>query len=211
MSQIQFALWDVGNVIVRATHKITEAILCELGVRPDKAALFFHNPAYGQFARGKITGEQFAQAVREVLEVPYLTDEQIRVAHDSHIYMVDWDVEKILWELKEKSVPLALVTTTNQWQTARERQFINLADRYGSVVRSHDIGMTKTDDGAWTVILKELGWQDKDPSTILFVDDAAANCATARRARLQVHQYDPTPMVGMAKLCTDLTRRGLLK
>lgn len=210
MPQTKLVLFDVGNVIVRATHKITEAILWELGVRPDKVALFFHSPAYGEFARGKITGEQFAQAVREALEAPWLTDDQIRAAHDAHIYTIDEAVREVLEQLDAQQIPLGLVTTTNVWQTERERQLINLADAFGPVVRSHEIGMTKTDPGAWSVILTALNWQGRAPSTILLVDDARANCEAAKYAGLQTHLYDPTPVTGVVKLHKALQSHGLL-
>lgn len=210
MTIIKLVLFDVGNVIVRATHKITEAILWDLGVRPDKVALFFHNPAYGQFARGNITGEQFACEMRDVLDAPYLTDEQIRAAHDAHIYMMDEAVMGVLIEIKEEDVLLAFVTTTNEWQTGREKQFINLAG-LGPVVRSHEIGMTKTDKGAWKAILGQLKYGMEDAPNILLVDDARANCDTAARAHLQTYMYDPTPVVGAAKLREELQRRGALR
>lgn len=213
MPQIKLVLFDVGNVILRATHKITEAILWDLGVRPDRVALFFHGPAYGAFARGKITDEQFAQAVCETLEASQLTDAQIRAAHDAHIYMVDEAVMNVIYEIiKSRRVSLAFVTTTNVWQTAREMIFINLRG-LGMVVRSHDIGMTKTDEGAWPVILKALNQNDRDPCAILFVDDAPANIAAAQAQLpgIQTHLYDPTPVMGVAKLREDLKRRGLFQ
>lgn len=211
MTKIKLVLFDVGNVVVRATHAITYAILADLGIRPDKWALFFHNPAYGEFARGRITGGQFAQAAREVLDAPHLTDGQIRVAHDAHIYMVDEAVVAVLEGIQDQKVPLAFVTTTNEWQTEREKQFINLAERFGPVVRSHGIGMTKTDQGAWKAILERLGCGAQDAPNILLVDDARANCDAAARAHLQTYMYDPTPVVGAAKLREDLKRRGVIE
>jgi hypothetical protein len=70
--------------------------------------------------------------------------------------------------------------------------------------------MTKTDPGAWPVILRESGWQDHDPSSILLVDDAAANCETARRDGLVIHQYDPMPVIGVTKLRRALVEHGFL-
>lgn len=148
--------------------------------------------------------------MREALEAPHFTDAQIRAAHDAHIYAVDEAVVAVLEALKSRGVPLAFATTANLWQTERERQLVDLAGQFGLVVRSHDIGMTKTDEGAWPVILKALNWHDREPSTILLVDDARFNCEAAQRAGLQTHQYDPTPVVGVAKLREDLKRRGLL-
>jgi len=243
VSKIQFTLFDVGNVILRATHAITYAILWELGVRPDKAALFFHSKAYADFARGKITGEQFAQAVREACEAPHLTDEQIRAAHDAHIYMVDGAVMMILNELRDRERALGFVTTTNEWQTAREESMCKLQTDFGHVVRSHVVGVAKTDPDAWPVIfagfrpyVEEWNYLSRDRrgqgnvpnvyvnfrayrrllercqlQSILFVDDASANCDAARRAGLQTHQYDPTPGVGVKKLRAALRERGLLR
>ncbi|MDO8598974.1 MAG: HAD-IA family hydrolase [bacterium] len=209
-TSIQLVLFDVGNVIVRATHAITFAILAELGVRPDKWALFFHGKHYSDFARGKITGAEFAQAVREVLEAPNLTDDFIRIAHDAHIYAVDPDAVAVLGALKAADVPLAFVTTTNEWQTARELEFIRLSEQFGPVVRSHEIGMTKTDPDAWSAILRTIGWQECDPSTILLVDDSAANCKAARSEGISVHQYDPTPVNGVTTFRYALSECGLL-
>lgn len=201
MSGINLVLFDVGNVIVRSTHAITYAILWELGVKPDKAPLFFHNAAYGQFARGKITGKQFARTVGRVLEAPALTEEQIRAAHDAHIYMVDPAVVAILKDLKAEKIKLSFVTTTNKWQTEKEKQLIDLNKRFGPVVRSHDVGLTKTDNGAWDEILGRLSVSRADFSEILFIDDSSANIEAAGRAGIRrTHLYDPTPIIGTRNL-----------
>lgn len=192
MSEVKLVLFDIGNVILRATHQITFAILWDFGARPDKVALFFHQKAYGDFARGRITGEQFAQATREVLEAPWLTDKQIRAAHDAHIYMVDDAVMEVVREIDQNERLLGFVTTTNEWQTEREYQFFDL----DPVVRSHEIGMSKTDPGAWPVILKELGVDFARASEILLVDDARANLIAAEGAGLKAFSYDPAPTSG---------------
>ncbi|MBI2552375.1 HAD hydrolase-like protein [Candidatus Uhrbacteria bacterium] len=205
-------LFDVGNVIVRATHAITWAILEDYGIPPDVAVQFFRNEDYADFARGKLTGTEFANRLgSRHLKNSWLGYIELRAAHDAHIYIVDDVVVNLLDGLKMVKVPLAFVTTTNKWQTMREMQLIELEKRFGQVVRSHDIGKTKTDEGAWPVILKALHWQDKDPSAILLVDDALANCEAARRAGLQTHQYDPTPVVGVQKLRAALREHGLFK
>ncbi|MDO8581266.1 MAG: hypothetical protein Q7S16_00115 [bacterium] len=206
MDKPEKVLFDIGNVILRATHQITFAILWELGVRPDKVALFFHQKAYGEFALGRITGEQFAQATREVLEAPWLTDKQIRAAHDAHIYMVDDAVMEVIRELDHKKRLLGFVTTTNEWQTEREHQFLDL----GSVVRSHEIGMTKTSVNAWIMILQQFKMSMDQAPSILLVDDASANNAFAETVGLATYQYDPRPIIGVEKLIAELRERQLL-
>lgn len=187
-------LFDVGNVILRSTHAITHAILWELGVRPNKAALFFQGPHYAGFARGQISDATFADAVRHALEAPHLTDRDIRKAHDAHIYMVDIRIASILEHLHHDSdCPIAFATTTNEWQTARERELIDLAGRFGPVFRSHEVGCTKTDPDAWGIILEKVGWAHRDPATILLVDDSRESCSAAHKAGLGFHVYDPSP------------------
>lgn len=210
MRGVKLVLFDVGNVIIRSTHAITYAILWDLGVRTDKVALFFHNAAYGQFARGKITGKQFARTVGRVLEAPALTEEQIRAAHDAHIYMVDPAVVAILKALKAEKIKLGFVTTTNKWQTEREKQLIDLKKRFGPVVRSHDIGLTKIDNEAWREILGCLRMSMADLSEILFIDDSSANTEAAGRAGIQTHLYDPTPIIGARNLRKALRKYGLI-
>lgn len=191
---VTHVIFDVGNVIVRATHQITYAILDDLGVRPDKRPFFFHNPAYGKFARGQITGEEFAQEVSRLLEVD-LTVDQIRRAHDHHMYGLDHRVMKILDNLVANGMPLAFATTTNEWQTEREKELtvrdyeLDELELYGPVARSHIMGVTKTDLGAWPKILNVLGIQQTEAGSTLFVDDATMNCQAAEAAGIQVLQF----------------------
>lgn len=68
----------------------------------------------------------------------------------------------------------------------------------------------KSTIGAWKAILKQLKYGVEDAPNVLFVDDARANCDAAARVGLQTHLYDPTPVVGVAKLREDFRRHGLL-
>lgn len=203
-------LFDIGNVILRSTHQITFAAFWDLGVRPDMAARFFHGQHYGDFARDRIDGASFAARTRDALEAPHLTDDEIRAAHNAHIYAEDTHVTQLLDEIRKRHVPIGFVTTTNIWQTERELEIVSLAEHLGPVVRSFEIRMTKTDEGAWPVILHALEWQDRDPATILLVDDAKGNCDAAARAGLRIHQYDPTPVLGVENLRTALREHGVL-
>ena len=211
MSKVKLVLFDIGNVVIRSTHQITIAIFWELGVRPDKAPLFFHQKAYGEFARGQISGEQFAEATREALEAPWLTDKQILVAHNAHLYMVDDEIVAIIDEISAKGHLLGFVTTTNEWQTEQELQLIDLSIRYHCpVVRSHRIRMSKTDAGAWPVILRELRDNLSESGNRLLIDDSKSNNDSAEASGLETHLYHPRPGVGVLKLRADLRDRGIL-
>ena len=82
-------LFDVGNVIVEADHKITYRILQDYGTPIEKARLFFKNAEYFDFERGKINGMDFYSViVKKYLGIP-LEYQQVKDAHDSHLYGID--------------------------------------------------------------------------------------------------------------------------
>lgn len=211
MSTIKLVLFDIGNVILRSTHQITFAVLWELGVRPDFAPLFFHSQPYRDFARGKITGMEFTERVGRLLEASWLTQNQIRTAHDAHIYMLDVDVMQIMDELFRERFPVGFVTTTNEWQTARERTFVEL-QAIGPVARSHEMGVTKTDPGAWPLILERFAvLAPTNPSSILFVDDAPANIVAASDAGLATHHFNANLQDGARELREALKAHDVLQ
>lgn len=196
---IEVVLFDVGNVIVRATHAITHVILEDYGIAPEVARRFFANEDYADFARGKLTGEEFAYRTRRRLGSTLAYD-QIRCAHDAHIYAKDEEVVAMLRALRERGVRLAFATDTNEWQTARERELVNLA-AYGRVFRSHDLGALKVDGGVFERILAEL---DEEPSHVLFVDDSPEKVARAAALDMVTHRF-----TSAAALRDELIRCGL--
>src|SRR3989338_6993795 len=109
-------LFDVGNVIVEADHKITYRILQDYGT-----------------------------------PIEY---QQVKDAHDSHLYGIDRAVVAILDRIPKSQ--LAFATNTNDWQTERERQLIGLTLYSDKIFRSNDIQMLKTDDACFPYIINQL-------------------------------------------------------
>ncbi|MDP3771524.1 MAG: hypothetical protein Q8R16_04440 [bacterium] len=188
-------LSDIGNVLVRATHAITWAILENLGVSPKDARRFFDNPAYAAFARGEIDGDEFAdQTVHHVHATGCLRDDyrrQIRVAHDAHIY--DWDraVDSVLMRIM---VPLMYATDTNAWQMERVKQLGVCIETTNRVFRSDKLGCLKREAGTFDRIAHEIG---EEPRRICFVDDDAQNVARAARAGFDTVRFtDAGALVG---------------
>lgn len=163
----QIFLFDVGNVIVNADHAITYKMLEEYGVDPDRAKLFYANDDYLEFSRGKISGRNFYDLlVTKYLNLP-LSYEQVVDAHNQHMFAVNKKVKDVLAKLPPGKI--AFVTDTNEWQTARERQLIDLT-RYSSLIfRSHKIHMLKTDEGFFRYLAQQL---QKEPGNLLLIDDS---------------------------------------
>lgn len=180
---IRIVLFDVGNVIVRATHEITHAILRDLGIPYTTAVRFYVNDDYPNFARGKLTGEEFGQRTRR--RMGGLTAAQIRRAHDAHMYDVDEGTMAALTALRDCGMTLAFATDTNEWQTARERELVDLA-AYGRAFRSNELGALKTDGSVFERIIAELG---EEPSRVLFVDDSPEKIAVALALQMQTHWF----------------------
>lgn len=181
---IKIVLWDIGNVIIVANHDAGIAKLVELGVPYMKARNFFKHPSYVDFSRGTIDGIKFWQLQNIQLDAE-LAMSDMRAAHDGHMFGVDEDVLEIVQAVE---LPIAWATATNTWQTARQRQLVDLQSMFPEApwFCSNETGKLKTDPGAFGEIARTLGVL---PREILFVDDNAGNCAAARAVGLAVVQY----------------------
>lgn len=192
-------LFDVGNVIVEADHEITHRKLQDYGVPRDKAQLFFKNEEYADFGRGKISGEIFYKALIEKYLGLRLGYEQVKDAHDSHLHGIDQDVVAILDRISKSQ--LAFATDTNEWQTERERQLIDLRVYSDKIFRSNEIHMLKTDDAFFPHIVNQL---QTEAGEITLIDDNLENILKAQAHGIQTIQFS-----NAGQLLTELERKGL--
>jgi FMN phosphatase YigB (HAD superfamily) len=164
-------IFDIGNVIIKADHGITERVLQRYGVPAGKSASFFGSEHYASFSRGELDGMEFYRRTLESLgtHMPY---RDMVAAHDRHMYEVDGHVLTILNAMPKDR--LMFWTDTNSWQTARERDMIDVQS-YSHVprcvIRSDGIRTLKTDKGAIEKTLNKLGM---NPGDVTMVDDNPA-------------------------------------
>lgn len=200
---IRLVLFDVGNVIVRATHAITWAILEDWGLAPEIARRFFANEDYANFARGELDGNEFAQRLMDKhLQITFPSYLELRTAHDAHMYDVNRGVIVLLDSLRAHEIPLAFATDTNAWQTLREIQLVAL-QKYGRAFRSNELGALKADGGVFERIIADLG---EDPQRVLFVDDSPEKIERAAALGMVTHRF-----TSVAVLQQELIRLGLLE
>ncbi|MBC8495188.1 hypothetical protein H8D36_03475 [archaeon] len=171
-----YVIFDVGNVIIEANHQITFEALKNLGVSPEKAVDFYTIPEYSEFSRGNITEEQFHMALIQHFGMDLSLD-QVRQAHDSHIYALVDRIKDTL-DYAKAHANIGFLTNTNIWQTAREKQFIDLELYGGPVLRSHELHLLKSDQGLFEKATEIIGASEED---IILVDDLTNNCLEARR------------------------------
>lgn len=192
-------LFDVGNVIVEANHEITHKRLQDYGIPRAKAQLFFKNEEYFDFGRGKINGRGFYMAlIKKYLGFP-LDYRQVKDAHDSHLHGIDQAVVAILDRMPKSQ--LAFATNTNEWQTERERQLIDLRVYSDKIFRSNEIHMLKTDDAFFPHIVNQL---QTPAGEITLIDDNLKNILKAQAHGIQTIQFS-----NAGQLLTELERKGL--
>lgn len=193
-------LFDVGNVIVEADHEITHRRLQGYGISRDKAQLFFRNEEYFDFGRGKINGREFYSAlIEKYLGFP-LEYRQVKDAHDSHLHGIDQDVVAILDRMPKSQ--LAFATNTNEWQTEREMQLIDLRVYSDKIFRSNEMHMLKTDDDFFPHIVNQL---QTPAGEIMLVDDNLENILKAQAHGIQTIQFS-----NAVQLLTELKRKGII-
>jgi len=173
-------VFDVGNVVIDADQTITYKLLQGLGIPKEQSELFYTNNAYLEFSRGNISGQDFYKAlINNYLKNP-LAYEQVVKAHNQHIYGVNEGVIQIIQGLSKYAISFA--TDTNEWQTAREKEFIDLHLYSKKIFRSHELHKLKVDDGFFNDILKSL---NVDPAKVLFIDDDQQKVSMARAQGLE--------------------------
>jgi HAD superfamily hydrolase (TIGR01509 family) len=190
---IKIILFDVGNVIIQASHEATFWYLVKnYGLPLTTAKHFYENPDYADFARGQMTGHEFYSRIIKKLSVD-MTYEQIVVAHHLQMHAVDYRVVSMMRCLLQKDFRLGFATSTNEWQNLRERELIQL-DQFSSICfRSNEFGCLKTDPEFFPQCIDKLSTPAEQ---ILLIDDSSGNLEFAERAGLQTVLYlNPTMLL----------------
>ncbi|WP_374705180.1 HAD-IA family hydrolase [Novosphingobium sp. TCA1] len=109
---------------------------------------------------------------------------------------------EIVRELSARGMPLFAITNFASpfWREYRATE--PLFDLFGDIVVSGDEKLVKPDARIFDLAAGRFG---HEPQAMLFIDDNAANIASARDLGWQVHHFQGAP-----GLRADLTARGLL-
>jgi HAD superfamily hydrolase (TIGR01509 family) len=182
---MDWVVFDVGNVVVKADHAICHMYLEARGVHPDNAENFFKNQDYREFSRGNISAVEFHEAlVRKYLKCP-LPYDNVVAAHDAHIYGVEQGVIGILSSLKQGR--LAFLTDTNPWQMRRVGELVDLEQYTDRIFCSHEMHKIKTDPGCFHYVAAQLM---SNPEKILLVDDSSEKVEAARKSCWQAIKFE---------------------
>lgn len=193
-NQIKNVIFDFGGVLVDLDKPRCLEAFARLGF-PQAAGwvdAYSQQGIFGQLESGDITPETFCREVR-TLTACQADDEQLWQAWNSFLVGIPvWRIQALL-DLR-KRYRLFLLSNTNEphWQHACAHFFpyqgLKVEDYFEKIFLSYELHQTKPGTDIFCTVLQQAGIR---PEESLFIDDAEANCATARS--LGIHTYCPVP------------------
>jgi len=103
-------------------------------------------------------------------------------------------------------VKLGLLTNNVKEFGEHWRATFPIEELFEVVVDSSHVGMRKPEPEIYLLTCEQLGIE---PSSAVFVDDNADNCAAARALGMETVHFGEHPGTALAELDAILTRRGL--
>jgi FMN phosphatase YigB (HAD superfamily) len=192
MQNIKNIIFDYGNVIFTLDFLKSRQAWQAIGV--DNADTFYSHKVqdeiFTQFERGDVTADEFRARIREILNKPELTDEQIDHAWNSLLMGVPNGNHELLLSLKDKYRTF-LLSNIN----AIHYDFIMnyLKNDFGfdgndhlfeKVYYSHFMGKRKPEAEIFEQVLNE---NNLNPTETLFIDDSPQHIATAQKLGIQTY------------------------
>jgi putative hydrolase of the HAD superfamily len=194
IKNIDFLLFDLGNVIINIDYEFTINQLNKLlpQEKSHLTASFFPSKFHKQYERGLISTLDFRAEVK------------------NH-FMEDWPEEQIdnIWNSLLKDIPeeridlvkrlraqfgLAVLSNTNELHIQRLDEILlaqfevpSLHPLFDQVYFSHELQMAKPDVEIYEEVAKRL---NTDPQKILFFDDLAENLMGAQKVGYQTQLID---------------------
>jgi HAD superfamily hydrolase (TIGR01509 family) len=199
---IEAVLFDADGVIQRPT--VDWRTTLQSFVRPDQSAEEFVLDLMESEAPALSGKGDFRVAVADVLARWESTAPMETVLDLWHRFEAEPAVIAIIAELRAAGIGCHLATNQQAYRRAIMQDERRYGDWFDQTFYSCDLGVAKPDTAYFKSILTAL---DKPASSVLFIDDKAANIEGARAVGLPAAQYDLAE--GIPALRTLLTTHGL--
>src|ERR1700761_348838 len=190
MQNFKNIVFDYGNVIFSLDFSKTEQAWRHLGVN-DVTQFYGHKQQDGlfdAFERGEISANDFRNRVREKVDNPALTDEQIDTAWNSMLLGVPPGNHELLLSLKDKYRTF-LLSNINAIHydyimsyLKNDFGFEGNDHLFEKTYYSHLIGKRKPEAEIFKQVMEE---NNLNPSETLFIDDSSQHIATAQKLGIQ--------------------------
>lgn len=204
IKKIKNIIFDFGGVLVDLDKPRCVDAFTRLGF--SQASLwvdtYSQQGVFGLLETGSITPEEFCHEVRRLTGC-MACDKDIWEAWNLLLAGIPTYKLEALIELK-KHFNLYLLSNTNapHWQHATAQMFpykdYRVENYFQQIFLSYEMHQVKPDAGIFRTVLEQTGIL---PEETLFIDDAPANCETART--LGISTYCPTPEEDWRKLFND--------
>ena len=177
--QGSWLIFDFGNVLIEIDPARSIEAFQTLGAQADLHldANFFHD-----FETGAITATEFRRALRSQLRWAS-ADSSIDRAWNALLLEIPPKTLSVLRSLRAEGYRLALLSNTNPIHIDEVRRRLGpfgygeFARCFERIFYSYEMGLRKPDPAIYAAVDRELGIAN--PAEVLFIDDNAANIASA--------------------------------
>ncbi len=199
---VEAVVFDVGRVLVEWDMRL---LFAKLIPESDRLDWFCANVVTEEWHFEHDAGRDLAELVAERKAAFPGNDHLIDAYATRFLETIPGNVpgsHEIVRELSARGMPLFAITNFASpfWREYRATE--PLFDLFGDIVVSGDEKLVKPDARIFDLAAGRFG---HEPQAMLFIDDNAANIASARDLGWQVHHFQGAP-----GLRADLTARGLL-
>lgn len=196
MDKIKNIIFDYGNVIFTIDFNRAQQSFSELGIKnvEDFFSHKAHHAIFNEFEQGFISPDQFREGIREIAELPNLTDTEIDHAWNSLLIGVPEPNHELLLKAKKKYRTF-LLSNNNEihynWimdYLKREHNLESNAPLFEKDYYSHLMKMRKPNPEIFEFVLQK---HQLNPNETLFIDDSPQHLKTAADLGLHTHLLLP--------------------
>ena len=170
-------VFDLGGVILKFSHQpICEKMSNISGTPVDEIYEFiFKGSLERSYDTGQITSNDFYKRIIKYLKIDLPFDSFCNIWTD--IFEENFEVSKILSELKEQKYKLFLLSNTNEIHFNFVKSKFDILNVFDDYILSYKAGCKKPDISIFKEVLKKTAI---DPSGHIYIDDINENVIAAR-------------------------------
>jgi glucose-1-phosphatase len=197
---IKNIVFDLGNVLLNLDFDASIRAFRKLGLKDEvvDGQQAYADPVFYDLEVGQITPEKFRSRVRQILNNPNATDQDIDDAWSAMILDIPAYRVKVLQKLKKK-YRIYLFSNTNiihitkLHKQFREEHGIEFSSLFQKDYYSHELNERKPELSSYRKMMAEAGII---PEETLFIDDLEKNIQGAQMAGMRTHWLNNGSEIG---------------
>jgi putative hydrolase of the HAD superfamily len=189
LTAVKNIIFDLGNVLLNLDFNASIHAFRKLGLNSEvvDSRQAYSDPVFYELETGQISAGGFRERIREILNNPEISDEQIDDAWCAMVLDIPAERVEVVKKLQGK-YNVYLFSNTNEIHINRlhaefkNQHGIDFPSLFVKDFYSHEIGERKPELSAYQKVIRLSGVQ---PGETLFVDDLEKNIDAARDAGLK--------------------------